>query len=112
MGCAGDDLLVGNPGGTTARTCRSRWCRRGSRRSARSATRKRATRRAAATTTVAAAVKSAVITRVNPGFRDPTASSDDVRARAKAWLLGDGVTAVAPAAVLVELLAWRRHRGG
>ena len=47
-----------------------------------------------------------------PGFRDPAASSDDVHARAIAWLLGKGVTAVALAAGLVELRPWRRHRGG
>lgn len=68
----------------------------------------RRTRRAAVAITVAAALKVALITRVNPGFRDASVPAEEVRTKAKVWLLGNGVTVVALAAALVDLLRGAR----
>ena len=56
---------------------------------------------------VAAVAKIALITRVNPRFRDPSSDVETLRGWAVVWAFGNGVGIVAVAAALALLLAWR-----
>ncbi len=56
---------------------------------------------------VAVVAKVALITTVNPRFRDPDATVESVRSAAVTWAYGNGVAVVAVAAALVLLLSWR-----
>lgn len=56
---------------------------------------------------VAVAAKVALITTINPRFRDPAASLDLVRESAITWAFGNGLAILAVATALVLLLSWR-----
>jgi hypothetical protein len=64
-------------------------------------------RRAVVAVGVAVAVKAALITRVNPLFRDPTVDAASLRGWAVTWAIGNGVAILAVATALVLLLSWR-----
>lgn len=68
----------------------------------------RATRAAALATTAAAALKVLLITSVNPGFRDASATPADVRADTVLWLAGNGCVVLLLATALLGVVAWRR----
>jgi len=69
---------------------------------------RRAWNRTTAALAVALAVKVALITGVNPVFRDPAATTDLVHDRAVLWAFGNGAAIVAVALALTHLTAWRR----
>ena len=67
----------------------------------------RRTRAALGALAVAVAAKVALITSVNPRFRDPGAGAGELRGWAVTWAFGNGLAIVAVAVALALLLGWR-----
>ena len=68
---------------------------------------RRRMQRALAALIIAIAAKTALITTINPRFRDPNSTTEAVREWAITWAFGNGITILAVAAALALLLSWR-----